>query len=111
MDVWVEKEVYERVRVDITEIFREKKSELHGNLRVMDTRTKESIKTVPINVFFDFAGYGCKFIGDERALTPESDRKMDGYLEFFPSDFDMADDLAVAFKNTVMNEIKKVKFD
>lgn len=111
VDVWVEKEVYERVRVDITEIFREKKSELHGNLRVMDTRTKESIKTVPINVFFDFAGYGCKFIGDERALTPESDRKMDGYLEFFPSDFDMADDLAVAFKNTVMNEIKKVKFD
>jgi len=36
---------------------------------------------------------------------------MDAYIEFFPSDFDMADDLATTFKNTVLNEIKKVKFD
>ena len=111
VDVWVEKEVYEKVRADITEIFREKKSELHGNLRVVNTFSKETINNIPINVYFDFSGYGCKFVGDERALTDESRKKMDAYIEFFPSDFDMADDLASAFKNTVLNEIKKVRFD
>ena len=111
VDVWVEKEVYEKVRADITEIFREKKSELHGNLRVVNTFSKETINNVPLNVYFDFSGYGCKFVGDERALTDESRKKMDAYIEFFPSDFDMADDLASAFKNTVLNEIKKVRFE
>jgi hypothetical protein len=111
VDVWVEKEVYEKVRADITEIFREKKSELRGNLRVVNTFSKETINSLPINVYFDFSGYGCKFVGDERALTDESRKKMDAYIEFFPSDFDMADDLASAFKNTVLNEIKKVRFE
>ena len=111
VEVWVEKEVYEKVRADITEIFREKKSELNGNIRVINTFTKESVKNLPINVYNDFAGYGCKFVGDERAVTDESRKKMDAYIEFFPSDFDMADDLSVAFKNTVLNEIKKVRFD
>jgi hypothetical protein len=111
VDVWVEKEVYEKVRADITEIFREKKSELHGNIKILNAYTKESVKNVPINVYHDFTGYGCNFIGDERALTDASKKKLDTYIEFFPSDFDMAEDLAGALKNTVMNEIKKVKFE
>lgn len=111
VEVWVEKEVYEKVRADITEVFREKKSELHGKLRILNASTKESVKNVPINVYHDFTGYGCKFVGDERAVTEESRKKMDGYIEYFPSDFDMANDLTGAFKNTVLNEIRKVKFD
>ena len=79
-----------------------------GNLRVVNTFSKETINNIPINVYFDFSGYGCKFVGDERALTDESRKKMDAYIEFFPSDFDMADDLASAFKNTVLNELRLV---
>ena len=111
VDVWVEKQVYEKIRADITEVFREKKSELHGRLKIMDSRTKEFIKTIPVDTYYDFKGFSCHFSGDKRALTDFSKKRMDAFLEPFPSDFDMADDLSVAFKNTVLNEIKKVRFD
>ncbi len=109
-EVWVEKEVWEKVRVDVSEVFREKKSELHGRIMVMDTRTKENIKTVPINVFHDFTGYGCRFNGDERALTDNSRKKMDSYCELFPPDFALAEDLAIAFKNVIFEEAKRIRF-
>jgi hypothetical protein len=110
IDVVVEKEIYEKVRVEISEVFREKKSELHGGLRVLNNRTRETIKVVPINVYFDFAGYGCKFVGDERALTAESKKKLDPYLEPFIPDSNMALELSTAFKNAVMNEAVKLNF-
>lgn len=109
-DVWVEKEVYERVRADISEVFREKQSELRGMIKVMDTRTRENIKTIPVNAFHNFTGYGCRFAGDEKALTDATKKKIDNYLEIFPSDFDMAYDLAGVFKNVVMDEARKIKF-
>ena len=109
--VFVEKEVYEKVRADVTEIFREKKSELHGVIRVMDTRNREYVKTIPVNVYYDFAGYGCRSAGDERALSEDSKKKMDAFLENFPTDFMMADDLAKAFKNSIMNELRKISLD
>jgi hypothetical protein len=109
--VWVEKEVFEKIRADVTEVFREKQSELKGNIRIIDHRTNESINNIPVNVLHNFKGYGCKFIGDERALTQESKNRMDGFLEIFPSDFNMADDLSNAFKDVVMNEIKSFRFN
>jgi len=109
--VWVEKEVYEKVRADITEVFREKQSELRGNIRIIDRRTNEAINNIPVNVLHNFKGYGCKFVGDERALTPESKNRMDGFLELFPTDFNMADDLSNAYKDVVMNEIDRIKFN
>ncbi|MFZ1456010.1 MAG: hypothetical protein WAT46_08205 [Saprospiraceae bacterium] len=109
VDVWVEKEVYERVRADISELFREKQSELRGRIKVLDTRTKEYIKIVPVNAFHNFNGYGCKYIGDERALTDATRKKIDNFCEIFPSDFDMAYDLAAVFKNVVIDEARKIK--
>jgi hypothetical protein len=109
--VWVEKEVYEKVRADITEVFREKQSELRGNIRIIDHRTNESINNIPVNVLHNFKGYGCKFVGDERALTQESKNRMDGFLEMFPTDFNMVDDLSNAYKDVVMNEINSIKFN
>lgn len=111
VDVWVEKEVYEKVRADIFEVFREKQSELHGKVRVVNNRTREVIKSVPINVFHEFKGYGCRYTGDERALNPETKKKMDGNLELFPPDALMSDDLANAFKDAVMNELRQLRFN
>ena len=110
VDVWVEKEVYERVRADVSEVFREKQSELRGMIKVMDTKTRENIKTIPVNALHNFNGYGCRFAGDEKALTDATKKKIDNYLEVFPSDFDMAYDLAGVFKNVVMDEARKIKF-
>lgn len=109
VDVWVEKEVFEKVRADITEVFREKQSELHGRMRVTDNRNGEVIRTVPINVLHDFKGYGCRYTGDERALTQGTKNKLDNNLEYFPADGQMADNLANAFKDAVMGEIRKLR--
>ncbi len=108
--VEVEKEVWEKVSANISEILREKKSELHGKMKVFDNKSKEYISSVPINVYHDFSGYACNFIGDERALTAESKKKMDTHIEMFPSDYSMADDLSAAFGSAVMNQVKKVPF-
>ena len=109
-EVWVEKEVYEKVKAEISEIFREKKAELNGRILVTDVRTKEYTKTIPVNVFNDFVGYGCKFVGDDRALTDASRKKLDPKLEIFPPDDIMAQDLAAALKTVVMNELKQVTY-
>ncbi|MBC7883848.1 MAG: hypothetical protein H7X99_00130 [Saprospiraceae bacterium] len=111
VDVIVEKEVWEKVKVEVSEIFREKKAEMHGKMKVYDQKNKEYIKSVPINIYHDFNGYACRFIGDERALTETSKKKLDGFCELFPSDGQMAEDLSGAFKNTLMSEVKKIKFD
>ncbi len=106
----VEKEVWEKVKANISEILREKKSELHGKMKVFDNKSKEYISSVPINVYDNFSGYACNYVGDERALTPESKRKMDAHIETFPSDFSMASNLSAAFGSAIMNQVKKVKF-
>jgi len=108
--VEVEKEVWEKVKANISEIMREKKSELHGKMKVFDNNSKEYVSSVPINVYHDFNGYACNFVGDKRALTSESKNKMDDHIELFPSDFSMADDLSAAFGSAVMSQVKKVKF-
>lgn len=107
VEVWVEKEVYELVRASITETFREKTAELNGKIRIIDHRTGETIRSIPVNVFRDFKGYGAGYTGDKRALSDESRDKMDGFLEMFPSDFSMASDLTDAFKDVVMNEVNR----
>ncbi len=107
---YVEKQVYEKVKADITEIFREKQSELRGNIRVVDARTNKILKTTPINVFHDFKGYSCTYLGDKRAITNETNKKLDNFLEPFPTDFFMSDNLAAAFKDAVIRELKQFKF-
>ncbi|MCZ2100792.1 MAG: hypothetical protein LC107_04555 [Chitinophagales bacterium] len=107
----IEKQVYEKVKADITELFREKQSELHGNIRIINARTSKVMKTVPVNVYFDFKGYSCQYIGDKRALTDETNKKLDNYIEPFPSDFVLADNLAAAFQDAVVKELKNFKFE
>lgn len=111
VEVWIEKEVYENAKVSVTEIFREKSAELNGTFKVMNTKTKEIVKVVPINVVQNFKGYGCRYIGDDRALTSESRNRMDAMLENFPPDYAMCDELSSAFKNVVMDEARKINFE
>ncbi|MBK9737372.1 MAG: hypothetical protein IPO92_21420 [Saprospiraceae bacterium] len=110
IEVVFEKEVFEKVTANISEIFREKKSELHGKIKVFDNNRKEYLNIIPINVYQDFKGYACNYVGDERALTPETKSKTDPFCEAFPSDFNMADNLIRAFKDAVLNESSKIDF-
>jgi hypothetical protein len=60
VEVWVEKEVYENLKADMTEIFREKNSELHGNISVYNNHNNKLVDNVPINIYDNFKGYACQ---------------------------------------------------
>lgn len=107
---FVEKDIYKKVKATVIEVFREKEAEFHGAIKVFNHSNNEYIKTIPINVFNQFTGYASSYHGDERALSAESKNKLDGYCEQFPSDYMMASDLSLAFKNTVLTEAKRIRF-
>lgn len=108
VEVWVEKEVYENLKADMTEIFREKNSELHGNISVYNNLNNKLIDNVPINIYDNFKGYACQVIGDLEAIPDDKKRNRDTFLELFPSDRDVSKNLAIAFQKSVINEINRV---
>jgi hypothetical protein len=109
VEIWVEKEVFEKVTAHVTEVWRERGSVLNGALVVMDAHTGEYIKKVPINAIFNFDGYGCNFVGDSRALSHNTTVKLDSYIEQFPSDIAMVDHMATKFRDVVLNESRSLK--
>ncbi len=106
-DIIVEKEVFENVKADISEVFREKKAILQGRLQIQQKSSGELISNVPLEVYHEFNGYACKYSGDERALSQVSRKKLDGYLEFFPTDYDMAVKIAVVFRDALLQQARK----
>jgi hypothetical protein len=110
-DIIVEKEVFENVKADISEVFREKKAVLQGRLQIQQKNTGELIASLPMEVFHEFTGYACKYAGDARALSPATRKKLDGYLEFFPTDYEMVVTLAKVFRSAVIQNIEKVNID
>lgn len=108
VEVWKEKEVFARVSAEVREVFREKKSELHGSITLIDRASNRRLSSTPINVYEDFKGYGCDFRGDEEALTKQSKDKIDRFLEMFPSDRDVSNSLSNAFVCAVKSEIDRM---
>lgn len=108
VEVWKEKEVFALVSAEVREIFREKKSELHGSITLIDRESNRRLSSTPINVYEDFKGYGCDFHGDEEALTKQSKDKIDRFLEMFPSDRDVTNNLSSAFVCAVKSEIDRM---
>lgn len=106
----VTKVKFETVKANITEVFREKQSELHGKIRIIEVRTNKVVKSLPVNVFYEFNGYSCGYTGDKRALSDETTKKLDNFLEPFPTDLLMSDNLAAAFNDGIIKEVKKYKF-
>jgi hypothetical protein len=107
--VYVEKEVFEKFNAHISELWREKKSQFNGSVKVFDNRDKSYTKNVPITVYHDFQGYACRYVGDERALTSATKCKLDNVAENFPSEYDLVDALTKSFGDVVINEGRKIR--
>lgn len=105
VDVWVEKEIYENISATITDVYREKISELNGQIRIIDTRTQQNLNVIPVNIVHTFDSFGSLFHGDERALSEASKKKLKKYLEPFPSDYFLANQMAVNFGDAILNHL------
>lgn len=84
---------------------------MQGRLQIKQKMTEEMISNVPLEVFHEFNGYACKYSGDERALSQATRKKLDGYLEFFPTDYDMAVKLAVVFREALLQQSNKIQLN
>jgi hypothetical protein len=107
----VRTEVYEKVSAYVTEIHREKLAFLTGKTSLYDNRNQTFISTAPVSISYTFAGYGSSFIGDARALTDGTKKRLDPYLEAFPDDLFVIRDMGNSLSGTVMNEIRRYKFN
>lgn len=107
-NVYVEKQIVQRVDAFVTEIFREKDAALRGSVQIIDNRRRNTVYDTPVYVNHNFKGYGCRFVGDDRALTDQTKCKLDGNLELYPHDYAMVDVLSDAFADVVMKESKKI---
>lgn len=103
------REVYENVSAKITETFREKKAFLDGRIRVFDQKKNSFMEEKPVHVNFSFADRGMIFLGDERALTEDTKKKLDPSLDSFPDDSDIVAFLINEFKKVMQSELNRCK--
>lgn len=110
IEVWVEKEIFERIKVQVTEVNRYKEGRLNGLLKIYSNERQEYINSRPINVRYDFHSFGAYFFGDQRALSNTSISKVNRMPEIFPSDLEMTDQIATALNSRIAQEMKKTNF-
>ncbi len=105
VEVWIEKEIYKDLSATITEVYRDKFSELRGQIRIIDTKTKQTLNNIPVNIAHTFDTFGARYDGDKEALSDETKKKMTKNLEPFPSDFFLAEFMANNFSSAVMQHL------
>jgi hypothetical protein len=106
--VYIEKEIFQKVDAFVTEVFRERDAALRGTIKVVNNHNRSTIHDTPILVNHNFRGYGCRYVGDDRALTDQTKCKLDTFLEEYPHDYAIVDVLSDAFADAVMRESKKI---
>lgn len=107
--VEVIRDVYETVHAKIVETFREKHASLEGNILVYDSKGWRLMSQKPVLATFDFSDRGMVFTGDNRALSEETRKKLDGHLSFFPEDQAIVAHLLEQYKHVLSKEVNSVK--
>jgi len=105
IEVWIEKEIYNNISATITEVYREKLAELSGQIRIIDTKTKQTLNNIPVNITHTFDTFGARYDGDSKALSDETKKKLTKNLEPFPSDFFLAELMAGNFASAVIQHL------
>lgn len=100
----------ELVTAYVEEIIREKIAHMNGKIVILDARTNSHIKSIPIDVTYNFEDYSCIVRGDERALDSNSKNRIKPYCNPFPTDFQMTSDLAHAYKDAAEEILSRQKF-
>lgn len=97
------------VTAEVEEIYREKSSELQGKIMIIENKTQQHIRTIPLNITHHFEDYAIRINGDHRALTKEVIQQHKEYCAPFPTDFEMVATLAENFSNASIQALKDVQ--
>lgn len=100
----IKEDKYVNVHCMVLELLQSKAAIITGHLNFVETATGQLIKTEPFSVESVFENASAKFVGDKRALSKESQEKVQHHPVPFPNDGDMVLMTADAMKNK-MKEI------
>ena len=92
----------------VSEIFREKYSKLDAKVLVYRELKSLPVSNVPVTVHHEFKDSAVRYTGDKRALNNDLMKRLDNYIEGFPSDRDAAEFLGTYMANAIESAIRNL---
>jgi hypothetical protein len=93
----------------VSEIFREKHSKLDAKVLVYRELKSLPVSNVPVTVYHEFKDSAVRYTGDKRALNNDIMKRLDNYIEGFPTDRDAAEYLGNYMANAVESAIRNLR--
>ena len=101
---------FKEVSAFVSELQREKIAHMTGRLVIIEAIDNIHINTVPINISHEFRDYSCTFIGDERALTQPTFKRIKNSCEPFPTDYEITSLMAYSYKSAAEEQLERQRF-
>lgn len=95
------------VRATITEVKREKSAYLRSNIIIKDRNRNVTRRRIPVQVQEVFSDIQCTFVGDERALPKNAQKRLDNYLAPFPHDIQMIENMSYLLRDEAYKKIER----
>ena len=102
----LQKEIFLTLSADIIEVTQERKATIIGVLHYYDHHTGELLRKRTVSSASDFKNQFVRVRGDERALSPETRRKLNGEYIPFPQDYVMLMRAGQALTPAIRNNLQ-----
>lgn len=99
---------FRKVRAYVTEIHREKRTRVQGQLKLIDLKTETLRSTRPLSVEAIFHDWASSYEGDRRALCDKNRNRLKAYPAPFPEDDEMIIDASGKLKEAFIDELYQV---
>lgn len=97
------------IRADVLEVFQSKAVRIAGAIEIRDHNGQNLLETCDVATEVVFENYASTFRGDERALSPDSKRRIGNRPLPFPRDEDMLSQAADRLKPEVKDELRSTR--
>lgn len=104
----IKEDKFTRVRAYVTEIHREKRTKVDGQLKLVDLKTESLRSSRPLAVEAFFQDWASSFRGDRRALSSKNSSRIKSHPRPFPDDFEMIMDASGLLKEAFIDELYQI---
>jgi hypothetical protein len=98
-----------RIRANVIEVFQSKAARLTGIVQVFDAKDNAMLDKHDLSTEVLFENYASTFVGDERALSDDTRRRIGNRPSSFPRDEDMLAQAADRLKPDLREELRRTK--
>jgi len=101
----------ENIEARIREIIRTKEMNMRGYVETIDYATGLKIDTDSWETTVNFASDACTFTGDNRALGDDTRKRVNQYLEPFPTDYEMIEVALGEVTDDIYGHLRNINFN